>query len=104
MKTLIRKNDTVVILSGEYKRSKGRVLKVDREKHVALVEGINLVKRHTKPNKENQQGGIIEKEAPIHLSNLMLIDPSTGNPTRAKKEKNGKNIIRKAVGTNEEIK
>jgi large subunit ribosomal protein L24 len=64
------------------KGQKGRVLTVDRDKQKAIVEGLNLVSKHTKPNAKSPQGGIIRKEAPIHISNLMLIDPSSGKPTR----------------------
>lgn len=67
----IRKNDTVVVLSGKYKGRRGRVLQVDREAERILVEGVNMIKRHTKPNNRNMQGGIIEREAMIHISNVM---------------------------------
>lgn len=66
----IRKNDTVVVISGEYKGRRGRVLQVDRAKDRILVEGVNIVKRHTKPTARNQRGGIVEKEAPIHASKV----------------------------------
>jgi large subunit ribosomal protein L24 len=82
MASRLRKNDNVQIISGEYKGKTGRILKVFPEKNRAIVEGINVVKRHTKPNAKNQQGGIIEKEASIHISNLMLVCPKTGKPTR----------------------
>jgi large subunit ribosomal protein L24 len=78
----LRKNDNVQVISGEYKGKTGRILKVFPEKNRAIVEGINVVKRHTKPNAKNQQGGIVEKEASIHISNLMLVCPKTGMPTR----------------------
>jgi len=78
----LRKNDTVQVISGEFKGKTGRIVKVFPEKHRALVEGINIVKRHTKPNRKTQQGGIVQKEAPMHLSNLMLLCPKTGKPTR----------------------
>lgn len=78
----LHKNDSVQVISGEYKGKTGRVLRVNPEKNRAIVEGINMVKRHTKPNPKNQQGGIVEKEASIHLSNLMLVCPKTGKPTR----------------------
>ncbi len=82
MASRLRKNDNVQIISGEYKGKTGRILKVFPEKNRAIVEGINVVKRHTKPNAKNQQGGIVEKEASIHISNLMLVCPKTGKPTR----------------------
>lgn len=75
----------VRVIAGEAANSdvnEGKVLSVDREKGRALVEGINLVSKHTKPNAQYPEGGIIKKEAPIHISNLMLIDPKTGEPTR----------------------
>jgi large subunit ribosomal protein L24 len=78
----LRKNDTVQVINGEYKGKTGRIVKVFPEKRRALVEGINIVKRHTKPNRKTQQGGIVQKEAPMHLSNLMLVCPKTGKPTR----------------------
>lgn len=66
----IRKNDTVLVISGEDKGRKGRVLSVNNKTQRVLVEGINLMKRHTKANNRNQQGGIVEREAPIHISNV----------------------------------
>lgn len=78
----IRREDVVRVISGRDKGKTGRVLSVDREKGRALVEGINLVKRHTRPNPQKQiKGGIAERESPIHISNLMLI-ASDGKPTR----------------------
>ena len=78
----IKKNDMVQILSGDHRGQTGKVIKVFPKKGTALVAERNIVKRHTKPSQKNQQGGIIEKEAPIHLSNLMLLCPKTGKPTR----------------------
>jgi large subunit ribosomal protein L24 len=78
----LRKNDTVTVISGEYKGKSGKILKIITGKDRAIVEGINFVKRHTKPSMKNQQGGIMEKEASIHISNLMLKCPKTGEPTR----------------------
>ncbi|MFP4163531.1 MAG: 50S ribosomal protein L24 [Chitinispirillaceae bacterium] len=78
----LRKNDMVQVISGEYRGKTGRILKVIPETNRAVVEGINIVKRHTKPSPKNQQGGIMEKEASIHMSNLMLKCPKTGKPTR----------------------
>lgn len=66
----IRKNDTVVVLTGKYKGRRGRVLRVLRAEGRILVEGVNIIKRHTKPSQRNQQGGIVEREAPIHISNV----------------------------------
>ena len=77
----IKKGDTVMVITGDSKGQQGKVLKVDTEKNRAIVEGINLVSKHTKPNAKSPQGGIVKKEAPVHISNLMVVD-STGKPTR----------------------
>ena len=76
------KNDVVKVLSGKYAGKTGKVLKVFPKISRVIVEGINLRKRHTKPSQKNPQGGIIEKEAPINASNVMLLDPKTNEPTR----------------------
>lgn len=81
-KLKIKTGDTVVVTAGEHKGSEGKVMKVFRDTNKAIVEGVNLVKKHEKPSAANPQGGIIEKEAPIHVSNLSLIDPRSGEPTR----------------------
>lgn len=81
MKLHIKKGDTVKVLAGDDKGQQGKVLQVDVEKQRAKVEGLNMVSRHTKPNSKNPQGGIVKKEAPIHISNLMVVD-SKGNATR----------------------
>lgn len=101
----IRKGDTVIVISGEYKGTQGRVLQVLRAKDRALVEGVNLMKKHTKPDANNTQGGIIEKEAPIHISNLALVDPTSGEPTRIGR-KIGKDdkLVRYSKKSGEEIK
>ncbi|RME00415.1 MAG: 50S ribosomal protein L24 [Calditrichaeota bacterium] len=78
----VQKDDEVIILSGNYRGRKGRVLKVFPDKNRIIVEGINFIKRHTRPSQQNPQGGIIEKEAPIHVSNVMLICPKCNTPTR----------------------
>lgn len=78
----IRHNDTVEVLSGEDRGKKGRVLALFPERSRAIVEGVNFIKRHTKPNRNNPKGGIVEKEAAVHLSNLMLVCPKCN--TRAK--------------------
>ncbi|TAE84921.1 MAG: 50S ribosomal protein L24 [Bacteroidetes bacterium] len=77
----IKKGDMVMVITGDDKGKKGRVLEVFNTEKRALVEGINIVSRHTKPNAQNQQGGIIKKEAPINVSNLKVVDKS-GNATR----------------------
>ena len=78
----IRKNDNVVVISGNDRGKTGKVLKVFPSISKVIVEGINLRKRHTKPSQKQPQGGIIEKEAPIHASNVMLVDPKTNEATR----------------------
>ncbi len=78
----IHKNDNVMVISGNDKGKTGKVLKVFPKNTRVIVEGINLRKRHTKPSQKSPQGGIIEKEAPIHVSNVMLLDPKTNQPTR----------------------
>ncbi|HNR68361.1 MAG TPA: 50S ribosomal protein L24 [bacterium] len=78
----IKKNDQVVVLSGNYKGKKGKVLKVFPEANRIIVEGVNFIKRHTRPSQQNPQGGIVEKEAPIHVSNVMVVCPKTGVASR----------------------
>lgn len=98
----IKKGDTVLVIAGKSKGQSGKVVTVDRDSYRAIVEGLNLVKRHTKPNAKHPQGGIIEKEAGIHISNLMVV--VNGTPTRVgRKEENGK-IVRYAKKSKEVIK
>lgn len=78
----IRKNDNVTVISGNDRGKTGKVLKVFPKENRLIIEGINLRKRHTKPNQKNPQGGILEKEAPVNSSNVMVIDPKSGEPTR----------------------
>jgi large subunit ribosomal protein L24 len=78
----IRKNDTVLVITGKYKGRRGRVLRVDRENDRVVVEGVNMVKRHTRPSNRNQQGGIVEREAPIHISNIVPWCEATGGPSK----------------------
>lgn len=81
--TAIRKNDTVLVRAGRDRGKRGRVLRVLPDKGRVVVEGVNLIKRHTRPNpQKNIKGGIVEREAPIHASNVMLLDPDTNEPTR----------------------
>ncbi len=101
----IKKGDTVYVNTGEYRGQQGRVLEVMPKQYKALVEGVNLVSKHTKPNSDNPQGGILKKEAPIHLSNLMVVDPSTGEPTRIGRKRNQNNkLVRYSKKSGEEIK
>jgi len=82
MKIKIHKNDNVVVIAGNDKGKTGKVLKVFPQKSRVIIEGINIRKRHTKPTQNNPQGGIMEKEAPIHISNIMILDPKSNEPTR----------------------
>ena len=83
LKTPVRKNDTVIVRAGKDRGKRGRVLRVLAEKNRVVVEGVNIIKRHTRPNpQKNIKGGIVEREAPIHASNVMLLDPETNEPTR----------------------
>ncbi len=101
----IKKGDTVFVNSGEYKGQKGRVLEVNRKTDRAIVEGVNMIKKHTKPNSKNPDGGIIEQEAPIHVSNLMVLDPSSGEPVRiGRKVNNNGKLVRYSKKSGEEIK
>jgi len=81
-KLKIKSGDTVVVIAGDHKGSEGKVLRVFPDKNKAIVEGVNLVSKHEKPSTQNPQGGIVKKEAPIHISNLSLIDSKSGKPTR----------------------
>ena len=78
----IRKNDTVVVLAGKYKGRRGRVLRVYPRQDRVLVEGVNMIKRHTRPSARNQQGGIVEREAPVHISNVMAWCEAANRPSR----------------------
>lgn len=103
-KLKIKKGDIVKVIAGDDKGHQGRVLRVYPSQNKAIVEGANIVKKHTKPTAKNTQGGIIEKEAPIHISNLMLID-NQGNPTRVGRRRNAQNqLVRYSKKTGEEIK
>ena len=84
----IRKEDTVKVLSGNYRNKQGKVLQVLPKAYRAIVEGVNMVSRHRKPSARNPQGGIEKKEASIHISNLMLVDPATGDTTRIGRKRN----------------
>ncbi len=101
----IKKGDNVFINSGEHKGQKGRVLEVDRDKSRVFVEGINMISKHTKPNAKSPNGGIIKKEASIHITNVMLLDPSSGIPTRIGRKLNDKGkLVRYSKKSGEEIK
>jgi len=104
-KTYIKKGDTVYVLAGEDKGQQGRVLSIQAAKNRAIVEGINIVSKSTKPSAKHPQGGIVKMEAPIHISNLALIDPKSGKPTRVGIRFNEKGEkVRYAKKSGEEIK
>ena len=105
VKLHIKKGDMVQVIAGDNKGQQGTVLKVEVSKQRAIVEGVNICKKATKPNAQNPQGGIIEKEAPIHVSNLQVLDPKSGKPTKVgrKADANGK-LVRYAKKSGEEIK
>ena len=92
----IKKGDLVQVNAGEDKGKQGKVLEVDPGKERAIVEGINMISKHTKPNAAHPQGGIVKKEAPIHISNLNVVDPTTGKPTRVgrKRVEDGKKVTK----------
>ena len=100
----IKKNDTVVVLTGEDKGKTGKVLQIIKDKERAIVEGVNMVSKSQKPSAKNPQGGIVKQEAPIHISNLSLIDPKSGKATRVSIKHEGKNVVRIAKKSGEEIK
>ena len=85
----IKKNDTVIVLAGEDKGKTGKVLKVMTDKQRALVEGVNMVNKSAKPSAKNPQGGFVKMEAPIHISNISLIDPKSGKATRVAVKREG---------------
>ncbi len=101
----IRKGDTVYVNTGEDKGKTGRVLSVDVDKQRAIVEGVNMVSKHTKPNAKSPQGGILKKEAPVHISNLNPVDPKSGKPTRIGRVRNAEGkLVRISKISGEEIK
>ncbi len=101
----IKKGDIVIVNAGVSKGQEGKVLEVFPDKKRAVVEGVNMVSKHTKPNAENPQGGIIKKEAPIHISNLNVKDPSTGTATRIGRKLNDQGkLVRYSKKSGEEIK
>lgn len=104
-KLRIKKGDTVQVLAGEDRGKQGRVLSVNAEKQRAIVEGVNMVTKHTKPNAKHPQGGRVNMEAPIHISNIALLDPKSGKPTRVavRVAEDGKKV-RVAKKSGEEIK
>ena len=101
----IKKGDMVVVNAGDDKGQQGRVLKVLVDKQRAIVEGVNMLSKHTKPNAKATQGGIIKQEASIHISNLNVVDPTTGKGTRIVRRLNSdKKLVRYSKKSGEEIK
>ncbi|NEN23459.1 50S ribosomal protein L24 [Cryomorpha ignava] len=93
MKIHIKKDDNVVVTAGVAKGQQGRVISVNRDKYRAIVEGLNIVTKHTKPSAANPQGGISKQEAGIHISNLLVVDPKSGKGSRiGYKESDGKSV------------
>lgn len=100
-KLKIKSGDLVRVIAGDHKGSEGKVLKVDREKNKAIVEGVNMVSKHTKPSAKNPQGGIVKKEAPIHISNLSLIDPKSKKATKTGTRVEGDKKVRFSKKSNQ---
>ena len=103
MKFRIKQGDRVRVITGDHKGSEGKVVRVLRENNKAIVEGVNTVSKHEKPSARNPQGGIVEKEAPINLSNLALIDPKSGEATRVGYEIRDGKKVRVSKKSNEVI-
>ena len=104
-KLKLRRGDLVKVIAGDSKGQQGKIVEVLVSKNRAIVEGVNMVSKHTKPSASNPNGGIIKKEAPIHISNLMLIDPKSGQPTRVGRVRNSEGkLVRVAKKSGEEIK
>jgi len=101
IKLKIKSGDTVKVIAGDHKGAEGKVLRVDREKNQASVEGVNMVSKHTNPSAKNPQGGIVKKEAPIHISNIALIDPKTKKATRTGVKVEGDKKVRFSKKSNQ---
>ncbi|MEG1700446.1 MAG: 50S ribosomal protein L24 [Alistipes sp.] len=105
VKLHIKKGDMVQVIAGDNKGKQGKVLQVDVEKQRAIVEGVNLCKKAAKPNAQNPQGGLVEKEAAIQISNLQVLDPKSGKPTKVGRKLNAEGkLVRYAKKSGEEIK
>ena len=101
IKLKIKTGDTVRVIAGDHKGSEGKVVRVDREKNKAIVEGVNMVSKHTKPSAKSPQGGIVKKEAPIHISNLALIDPKSKKATKVGMKVEGDKKVRVSKQSNQ---
>jgi large subunit ribosomal protein L24 len=102
-KLKIKSGDNIVVTAGDHKGSEGKVMRIFAEKNKAIVEGVNLVSKHEKPNTKNPQGGIVKKEAPIHISNLALIDAKSKKATRVGYKMEGDKKVRFSKKSNEVI-
>ncbi|MFP5438330.1 MAG: 50S ribosomal protein L24 [Bacteroidia bacterium] len=101
IKLKIKSGDTVRVIAGDHKGSEGKVLRVLREKNKAIVEGVNLVSKHTKPSAKSPQGGIVKKEAPIHISNIALVDPKSNEATKTGVRTEGDKKVRFSKKSNQ---
>jgi large subunit ribosomal protein L24 len=104
VKLKLKKGDKVVVISGENKGQQGVILSVDRVKTRAVVEGVNMISKHTKPSAKFPDGGIIKKEAPLHVSNLMLLSPKNGTASRVGRKLEEGKIVRYVKKTGEILK
>jgi large subunit ribosomal protein L24 len=101
IKLKVKSGDVVKVIAGDHKGAEGKILRVLREKNKAVVEGVNMVSKHTKPSAKNPQGGIVKKEAPIHISNLSLIDPKTKSATKVGVKVEGDKKVRVSKKSNQ---
>jgi large subunit ribosomal protein L24 len=101
IKLKIKSGDIVRVIAGDHKGSEGKIVRVLREKNKAIVEGVNMVSKHTKPSAKNPQGGIVKKEAPIHVSNLSLIDPKSKEVTKVCFKEEGDKKVRFSKKSNQ---
>ena len=100
----IKKNDDVVVITGKHKGTRGKVLKVLPKSERIIVQGVQVVTKHVKPDRDNPQGGIVRREAPIHISNVMVVDPKDGKPTRVRiKTLESGQRVRVAVRSGEQL-
>ena len=103
IKLKIKTGDVVRVIAGDHKGSEGKILRVDREKNKAIVEGVNMVSKHTKPSAKNPQGGIVKKEAPIHISNIALVDPKSKTATKVGIKVEGDKKVRFSKKSNQVV-
>ena len=101
IKLKIKSGDIVRVIAGDHKGSEGKIVRVLREKNKAIIEGVNMVSKHTKPSAKNPQGGIVKKEAPIHVSNLSLIDPKSKEATKVGFKQEGDKKVRFSKKSNQ---